>query len=166
MRRHTIWIFLTSFTVASLAAGEAKPSPKEDAVQMRPLKVTEWPFEGFSVSYCVRYLLWGPMYQASFENVDFGSLPAKRGIKSGDHVTSINGAPVKGMKRKDFEQLFFRTAAVLVLEVQSPSSKEVRKLELQFDTSSWEAPNKALEPTTTSVTSRAIVHQNGKSNSN
>jgi C-terminal processing protease CtpA/Prc len=138
MHRRTLWFFLVSFSVGSLAASEAKRSSKDDAVQMRPYQVTEKPFDGFSVSYGMRYLLWGPIDDVSFEDVDSGSFPAKRGIKSGDRLISINGSPVKGMKRKDFEQRFFRTGAVLVLELQTPGAKEVRKIELQFDPNSWE----------------------------
>lgn len=110
---------------------------------MLPYKVAERPFDGFSISYGVRYLLWGPIDDVSFESVDAGSIPARRGVKSGDRLIRIDGASVKGMKRREFELRLFRTKAVLVLEVQSPGSKEVRKLELQFDPDSWEQTDRA-----------------------
>jgi C-terminal processing protease CtpA/Prc len=132
-------VLLALLPLTSFAASDAKAPPqKNEPVQMRPYKVTGKRTDGFGLSYGMKYLLWGPLDDALFEDVESGSLPAKVGIKSGDQIVSIDGIPVKGMKRKDFEQRLLRNTAQMVLEIQTPKSKEVRKVELRFPPGFWE----------------------------
>lgn len=77
---------------------------------------------GFTISYGVKYLLWGPADDATFEEVDAGSLPAKAGVKSGDRILKMNGKPVREMKRKEMEKTLFRNRVKVNLEGQSPGS--------------------------------------------
>ena len=132
------WIFLLALGAATLSASELKTAAKSDPVQMPLVKVTARPLDGFAISYSVRYLLWGPIDDVRFEDVDAGSEPAKHGIRSGDRVISLDGVPVTKMKRKEFEQKFFRSSSSIVAEVQSPDAKETRKYEFQFEPGSWE----------------------------
>jgi hypothetical protein len=138
MKRCFLSLLVLLPALTSIAANDAKPPAQNEPVQMRPYKVSGKRTDGFGLSYGMKYLLWGPVEDALFEEVESGSIPAKRGIKSGDQIVSIDGHVVKGMKRKEFEQRLLRNAAVIVLEVQAEKSKEVRKVELQFPAGFWD----------------------------
>jgi C-terminal processing protease CtpA/Prc len=122
----------------AFGADARKATGKDEPVQMRPYNVSAPRADGFGISYSVKYLFWGAIDDAIFEEVDAGSQPAKLGIKSGDRIVTIDGKPVKGMKRKDFELLLFRNTAAMVLEIQSERAKDTRKVTMQFAAGSWE----------------------------
>ena len=138
MKQYFATLLLIFFPLMASAASDAKAPAQNEPVQMRPYKVKGSRTDGFGISYVMKYLLWGPVDEASFDDVESGSLPAKVGIKSGDQIVSIDGHPVKGMKRKDFEQRLLRNTAAINLEVQTPKSKEILKVELRFPPGFWE----------------------------
>jgi membrane-associated protease RseP (regulator of RpoE activity) len=106
-------------------------------VPLPPYAVEDTLVRGFTISYGVKYFLWGPVDDATFEDVDAGSLPAKAGVKSGDRILKVNGKPVREMKRKEMEQTLFRNGVTVNLEVQSPGSPP-RKVELSWPAISWD----------------------------
>jgi S1-C subfamily serine protease len=133
-----VWIALLLLPWLAFGADTRKATGKDEPVQMKPYKVSAPRAEGFAISYSVKYLFWGAIDDAIFEDVDAGSEPAKLGIKSGDRIMTVDGKPVKGMKRKDFEQLVFRNTTPMVFEIQPERAKETRKVTMQFAANSWE----------------------------
>lgn len=136
IRHASISILALLAVIRALASGPAIPDQKS-VVAMAPYKVEDTLVRGFTISYGVKYLWWGPVDDASFEDVDAGSLPAKAGIKSGDRILNVNGKAVREMKRKEMEATLFRNGVTVKLQVQSPGAPP-RTVELSWPAVSWD----------------------------
>ncbi len=127
---------LVALACASIAARDPQPEPRV-AVPMPAYDVRDELVRGFTISYGMKYLWWGTIDEASFEDVDAGSLPAKAGINSGDRILSINGKAITEMKRKEMEQVLFRNGVTVKLAVQTGSASP-RTVELTWPAVSWD----------------------------
>ncbi|MES2696028.1 MAG: PDZ domain-containing protein [Verrucomicrobiota bacterium] len=136
-RRFALFAAL-GFSALPIFGQTEKPVAEQPAASLPAYKVTGSPTDGFTISYGVKYFLWGPVDGAAFEEVEAGSLPAKAGIKSGDRIMSVNGKVVRAMKRKELQTALFRNDITVVLEVETPGAKS-RKVELHWGRDFWEA---------------------------
>jgi membrane-associated protease RseP (regulator of RpoE activity) len=105
--------------------------------------------------------VWGSskLKHVVIESIKGGSAASRAGIISGDKIVSIDGAKIASLSVNEFKALFtaFEYAAPgskITFEVVSPGAEGSRRAEVVIPP---KKPNKALEPTATSVMPRAIV---------
>lgn len=123
---------------AATAPAAATPAPAPASVPLPAYNVSGTLVRGFTIGYGVKYLLWGPIDDASFTEVDAGSLPAKAGIKTGDRILAIDGQPVRTMKRRAFERAAFRNDSTLRFEIETPGSAS-RTVTLVWPANFWDS---------------------------
>lgn len=138
--RYALAALIISLELSSgLHAGTEKAPPPDKAVALPKVEVKGSLIRGFTISYGVKYLLWGPIDEARFEDVDAGSVPALASIKSGDRIVTINGRRVSEMKRKDFEKAMFANGVTLKLEIAPATGGEPQALEITWSKDFWDS---------------------------